>query len=50
MMDAGVKEKQRDEDVQVQDIAEVLIEAVETAERAPAPTPESVTARFEPGL
>jgi Fe-S oxidoreductase len=50
MMDDGVKEKHRDEDVQVQDIAEVLIEAVETAERAPAPTTESVTARFEPGL
>jgi hypothetical protein len=49
MMDDGVKEKQRDEDVQVQDIAEVLIEAVEGAERA-GPSPESVTARFEPGL
>jgi len=29
MMDDGVKEKQRDEDVKVQDIAEVLAEAVE---------------------
>jgi hypothetical protein len=29
MMDDGVKEKHRDEDVKVQDIAEVLAEAVE---------------------
>jgi Fe-S oxidoreductase/nitrate reductase gamma subunit len=32
MMDDGVKEKQRDEDVKVQDIAEVLAEAVEHAD------------------
>ncbi|MEX2267177.1 MAG: (Fe-S)-binding protein, partial [Acidimicrobiia bacterium] len=30
MMEDGVKEKQRDEDVKVQDIAEVLLEAIET--------------------
>ena len=46
MMDDGVKEKQRDDDVRVQDISEVLLEAVEHAEEAP----ETVTARFEPGL
>jgi hypothetical protein len=50
MMDDGVKEKHRDDDVQVQDIAEVLVEAVESAERVPAPAADSVTARFEPGL
>jgi antitoxin component HigA of HigAB toxin-antitoxin module len=43
-----VKEKQRDDDVQVQDIAEVLIEAVESAEHTER-APESVAARFEPG-
>jgi Fe-S oxidoreductase len=48
MMDDGVKEKQRDEDVRVQDISEVLLEAVEYAEAAPET--ETVTARFEPGL
>jgi hypothetical protein len=46
MMDDGVKEKQRDEDVRVQDISEVLLDAVEHAEQAP----ETVTARFQPGL
>jgi len=46
MMDDGVKEKQRDEDVRVQDISEVLLEAVEHAEKAP----DTVTAHFEPGL
>jgi len=35
MMEDGVKEKQRDEDVKVQDIAEVLIEAIEARESAP---------------
>ena len=34
MMDDGVKEKGRDEDVKVQDIAELLIEAIENAENA----------------
>ena len=46
MMDDGVKEKGRDEDVKVQDIAELLIEAIENAETAPAPR----TAEFQPGL
>ena len=46
MMDDGVKEKQRDEDVKVQDISEVLLEAVEHAEQGP----ETATARFQPGL
>jgi Fe-S oxidoreductase len=38
MMDDGVKEKHRDEDVKVQDIAEVLAEAVEQS-GPPAPAP-----------
>jgi Fe-S oxidoreductase len=46
MMDDGVKEKQRDEDVRVQDISEVLLDAVEHAEQ----DPETVTAHFQPGL
>jgi len=46
MMDDGVKEKQRDEDVRVQDISEVLLDAVEHAGQ----DPETVTARFQPGL
>jgi Fe-S oxidoreductase len=46
MMDDGVKEKGRDEEVKVQDIAELLIEAIEAGERAPAP----ITAEFRPGL
>jgi len=46
MMDDGVKEKHRDEDVKVQDISEVLLEAVEHAEQ----DPETATARFQPGL
>jgi hypothetical protein len=41
-----VKEKHRDEDVKVQDISEVLLEAVEQAEQ----DPETATARFQPGL
>jgi Fe-S oxidoreductase/nitrate reductase gamma subunit len=40
MMDDGVKEKQRDEDVKVQDIAEVLFEAIENGDAAPAPAKE----------
>jgi hypothetical protein len=43
-----VKEKGRDEDVVVQDIAELLIEAIENGEKAPPPPP--VTADFTPGL
>ena len=46
MMDDGVKEKGRDEEVKVQDIAELLIEAIEAGEHAPAP----LTAEFRPGL
>jgi Fe-S oxidoreductase len=46
MMEDGVKEKGRDEDVKVQDIAEVLLEAVERSDRAPEP----VTAHFKPGV
>jgi hypothetical protein len=45
-MDDGVKEKGRDEDVKVQDIAELLLEAIETGELAPAP----LTAEFRPGV
>ncbi len=48
MMDDGVKEKKRDEEVKVQDVAEVLWEAIETsAERPPR---EPATAEFKPGL
>ncbi len=46
MMDDGVKEKGRGEDVKVQDIAELLVEAIENAETLPAP----LTAEFQPGL
>ncbi len=46
MMEDGVKEAQRDEDVKVQDIAEVLLDAIESAERSPEP----VTGQFTPGL
>jgi heterodisulfide reductase subunit D len=45
MLDDGVKEKGRDETVKVQDIAELLIEAIEEGERAPTPR----NATFEPG-
>ncbi|MET0562634.1 MAG: (Fe-S)-binding protein, partial [Gaiellaceae bacterium] len=48
MMDDGVKEKGRDEDVIVQDIAELLIEAIEAGEASPPPPP--VTADFTHGL
>jgi Fe-S oxidoreductase len=47
MMDDGVKEKGRDETVKVQDIAELLVEAIENAERLPAPL---TAAEFRPGL
>jgi Fe-S oxidoreductase len=46
MMDDGVKEKGRDEEVKVQDIAELLIEAIEAGETAAAPR----TAEFQPGI
>ncbi len=43
MMDDGVKEKGRDEDVKVQDIAELLIEAIENGEQSPPPPPSPPT-------
>ena len=46
MMEDGVKGQGKDEDVKVQDIAEVLLEAVERGEAAPEPA----TARFTPGV
>jgi hypothetical protein len=46
MLDDGVKEKGRAEEVQVQDIAEILVEALENEDRLPAP----LTAEFRPGL
>ena len=46
MMDDGVKGEGKDEEVKVQDIAEMLLEAIEDGERAPAP----VTAEFQPGV
>ena len=39
MLDDGVKEKGRDETVQVQDIAELLVEAIEAGERGPTRSP-----------
>ena len=45
MMDDGVKEKGRDEDVKVQDIAELLIEALENAENAPGAAHRRLPAR-----
>jgi Fe-S oxidoreductase/nitrate reductase gamma subunit len=44
MMEDGVKGQGRDEDVRVQDIAEVLLDAVEHGESAPA------SASFTPGI
>ena len=46
MIDDGVKAEGRDEDVKVQDIAEVLLESLERAPAAPAPVGTPV----EPGL
>jgi Fe-S oxidoreductase len=46
MMDDGVKEKGKEEDVKVQDIAEILWEALEQEPSMPAPT----GGVFEPGL
>jgi Fe-S oxidoreductase/nitrate reductase gamma subunit len=45
MLDDGVKEKGRADDVKVQDIAELLVEAIENAESRPP-----ITAEFRPGL
>jgi len=39
MLDDGVKEKGRDESVQVQDISELLIEAIEARPRTPTLSP-----------
>ena len=51
MIDDGVKDKGREEEVKVQDIAEMLIEAIEAGEHAPpAPPAPPVTADFRPGL
>jgi len=47
MLDDGLREKRRDEDVKVQDIAEILIEALEKEDRLPAPL---TAADFKPGL
>jgi Fe-S oxidoreductase/nitrate reductase gamma subunit len=38
MLDDGVKEAQRDDDVKVQDIAEVLLDGLEAADARPRPT------------
>ena len=45
MMDDGVKEKGRDEEVKVQDIAELLLEAIETRRARPAPLDRGVPTR-----
>jgi Fe-S oxidoreductase/nitrate reductase gamma subunit len=42
MMDDGVKEKGRDDDVKVQDISEVLIEAIESAATGPDHAPATI--------
>jgi Fe-S oxidoreductase/nitrate reductase gamma subunit len=46
MMDDGVKEKGKEEDVKVQDIAEILWEAVENEANVPAP----LGGNFTPGI
>jgi Fe-S oxidoreductase len=46
MMDDGVKGEGKDEEVKVSDIAEILVEALETESALPAPA----TANFPPGL
>ncbi|MFN8034843.1 MAG: 4Fe-4S dicluster domain-containing protein [Acidimicrobiia bacterium] len=46
MMDDGVKGEGREDDVKVQDIAELLLEAIEAESAQPKP----VSANFEPGL
>ena len=46
MLEDGVKGEGKDDDVKVQDIAEILVEAIERGERATAPA----TANFQPGL
>lgn len=44
MFDDGVKGQGKDDDVKVQDLAEILLEALEHEPAAPA------TAQFEPGV
>ncbi len=46
MMDVGVQGEGRDEDVKVQDIAELLLESLENEDALPAPA----TADYQPGL
>ena len=47
MMDDGVKGEGQDEEVKVQDIAEILLEAIETRDaRPPRRSPPS----FQPGV
>ena len=45
MMDDGVKGQGKDEEVRVQDIAELVLEALENEDRTPAP----VTGEFRTG-
>jgi Fe-S oxidoreductase/nitrate reductase gamma subunit len=46
MLEDGVKGEGKDDDVKVQDIAEILVEAIERGERATAPA----SANFRPGV
>jgi len=46
MMEDGVKGQDKDEEVRVSDVAEILLEALEQEDRRPAP----VTAPFSPGI
>ena len=46
MMEDGVKGQNKDEEVRVSDVAEILLEALEEEDRRPAP----VTAHFSPGI
>jgi Fe-S oxidoreductase/nitrate reductase gamma subunit len=46
MLEDGVKGEGKDDDVKVQDIAEILVEAIERGERAAAPA----SANFRPGI
>jgi hypothetical protein len=45
-MDDGVKGEGRDEEVKVQDIAEMLLEALENEDTIPAPA----SADYQPGV
>jgi Fe-S oxidoreductase len=46
MLEDGVKGEGKDDDIKVQDIAEILVEAIERGERATAPA----SANFRPGV